>query len=137
MNKMKGDKFMGKETKDTSVDVAKFIGNQFKRPSNNLINKSQPLDVIGGGIISIKKFDESRIIRMSGSLTHTPNTGSTGYENICDVCQIPRFTGSCINCGIYQYCLGNFDNDTQFEIVGVRRINNGTGTKSSDVESDS
>lgn len=119
---------------ETMVDnivktTASLIGENF-----TIIDKSQPLNVIRGeSVMEICNVNDSVTLNeWDPSATDMDKHGI-----ICEICEIPRFTGSCDGCGIYQYCSGQFNDNDQFEIFGIRRINNGVSTEPSDVESDS
>lgn len=74
-----------------------------------------------------QNYDPEKIIDKEG--------GWQPHNKVCEICQIERIVGTCSHCGIWQYCSGD-EGDDQFDIK-VRRRQNGTSTKPSDVESDS
>lgn len=79
------------------------------------------------GVMVDPNYDPEKIIDKEG--------GWRSHNQICAICQIERIVGTCSHCGIWQYCSGD-EGDNQFDIK-VRRRQNGTSTKPSDVESDS
>lgn len=116
-----------------NIDITN-VGNNLFPIKNGLdgltkLHPSQPLNVIAEDGLDDPSSDNLII----GNNEEMKGEWSS-CKDICDVCQIKRITGTCNQCGIYQYGIMKYDNQISFDIK-VRRREYGISTEPTIIKS--